>query len=156
VSKIDFKHPKELDIKDMYKIPYEKVPDTDIRTDIEFDYVEIECYIKYYFTESDYDFHIVIEDARYPKYVMIAESPDPECNSAKTSGFVDKYIKVRQVLKDITTTKRNKKKHKNYRFVKPGTYLLKGVMYKDKKHVVNEAAPNFYEIHPILEIKPVN
>jgi hypothetical protein len=45
------------------------VSNTDIRTGIEYDYVEIERYIKNYFTEGYYNFHLVITEDKHPEYV---------------------------------------------------------------------------------------
>ena len=89
------------------------------------------------------------------KYVIIAEVQDPECNSVKDTKYEEKYSKVRKELEDRTTDKRNKK-HKRYRYVEEGLYIIKGVVFKDKKHVVNEAAPGVLEIHPIIELIHLN
>jgi hypothetical protein len=97
------------------------------------------CFITKILREDDNDLHLVLEDGK--GNTMIAEAPDPECEDAKASDWVENFTKVRQFLLD----------HKsNYRHFR---YKITGVAFVDKSHGAGGAAPNSIELHPILDIE---
>ena len=97
------------------------------------------CFITKVLIENDNDLHLVIEDGK--KHTLIAEIPDPKCQDAKNSAFINSFIETRQTMLQYAN---------NYRHY---MFTITGVLFVDKSHGQTGKAPNNIEIHPILEIK---
>lgn len=100
-----------------------------------------DCFITHAVLESDNDIHLVIEDGN--KHTMVAELPDPKCNTAKKSEFIKEFRQVRKEFMD------HKKDYDQYLFD------ITGVRFIDKEHGINPTgnADNNVELHPILKLK---
>ena len=101
--------------------------------------------------EDDEDFHLVLKSTT-GKDTLIAEIPDPACPKVKGYPYlVNKYSKARQfVLANIDDSPGG---------IKPVDKIVKvkvtGIVFFDKIAHGSGHAPNGVEIHPILDIKPV-
>jgi hypothetical protein len=95
-----------------------------------------------YVRESDQDYHLVLNDLR--GNTMIAEIPDPACVGI-SSPFRDYIINARAEFDSmfhVTTSFQH-------------TYtpaLIAGVAFFDYNHNQTGHAPNFVELHPVLDI----
>jgi len=142
-------------IQDIREIEHESVGDDDKRKDIEFKTVEIKCKIKKYKfvggKKGDNDYHVVIFPVGKPEMTMVAEIPDPTCDNVKSSKYKNKYKKARKFIDTHSTMRIGSSQ---WFGMEDRTYTIYGVLFRDQKHGVQpEQAPNFIEIHPILNIK---
>ncbi len=81
---------------------------------------------------------------------MIGEIPDPDCNTARKSGYAERYRKVRAQLMKYEITHEG-----TWHFVEDGIYRIVGVGFVDFPHGETGKAPNNIELHPILSIERV-
>ena len=89
-------------------------------------------------TEPDGDWHLILEDADGSGATLVAEVPDSVC--AQGSPWATTYAEVRRALRTI-----------------PQRALVDvtGVGFFDTFHNQRGMAPNNFELHPVLAIKPV-
>lgn len=97
------------------------------------------CFITDVLREKDNDLHLVIEDG--DGHTMIAEIPDPECEDAQNSPWIDDFIDARETMLTYSN---------NYRHY---LYTITGVLFVDRDHNQTGRASNNVEIHPVLNIK---
>ncbi|HEX7903436.1 MAG TPA: hypothetical protein VF487_06130 [Chitinophagaceae bacterium] len=122
------------------EIPEHKFKETAPRMDIEQQVYTIKnCFITDILREDDNDYHLVIEDGKGNH--MVAEIPDPECDDAANSGWVDDFIQARTLIEEDGT------RFRHFR------YTITGVLFRDKTHGVTGRAPNNVELHPVIKIK---
>ena len=93
-------------------------------------------------TEGDGDLHVIVGGLEDTTVSMIVEIPDARCSGACASGFAELYARAREALENrlkIWTT---------------DTLRLRimGVGFFDRPHGQYGAAPNYIELHPVLEI----
>jgi hypothetical protein len=100
------------------------------------------AYVIQYKRETDYDFHVCLTDDSGA--VMIAEIPDPNC-VGNGSPFKDWISNARAEFQSqfyVTTSW-------HYTFTPCWIF---GVGFFDYAHSQTGHAPNYYEIHPVLDI----
>jgi hypothetical protein len=109
---------------------------------LEYQAYTVNCTITALRTESDYDYHLVISDGTN---TMISEVPDPTCSVAATSAHVNEFLAARNwVSTNIGTVTNTSLNIKNV--------VVTGVTFLDPPHGQSGAAPNYLELHPILNI----
>lgn len=89
-------------------------------------------------SESDGDWHLVLEDPDHPGATMVGEIPDSSC--ALGSMFAGRYAAVRR---DLRAAPRN------------ALVEVEGVGFFDYIHGQRGVAPNGIELHPILSARIV-
>ena len=99
-----------------------------------------------FFSEADQDRHLVL---RSGGRFMVAEIPEPQC-VASTARFRARIQRVRlkfgNEFKKPDGTARKSQRVVNRRV------RITGVGFFDARHKVTDAAPNFIELHPVLDI----
>ena len=95
----------------------------------------VDKYKKY----RDGDYHIRLKDAN--DHYIICEAPNPTCNYAVSSPFINSFIKIRDFIESND--------------IQEGQELtITGVAFIDINHHYNrKQADNNLELHPILSIK---
>lgn len=94
-------------------------------------------------TESDLDWHLVIEDSGK---TMIIESVNPEC--ANGSPYQKQMQQVRESLVKIVGSSPSAK-YKKLNI----PIIVTGVLFEDFGHGQTGHAENFYELHPVISIE---
>jgi hypothetical protein len=90
--------------------------------------------------ERDGDYHIRLEDGN--KNYLICEAPNPGCEYAKQSPYLNHYIRVRDFISQHKKTLEGK------------TVTLTGIAFIDIDHYYKrKQADNNLELHPILDIR---
>ena len=89
-------------------------------------------------TQADGDWHLVLADPDAPHATMIGEVPDSAC--ALGSPFAGAYNAVRRRLRGIS---------------RGAIVEVTGVGFFDHPHGQHGAAPNNFELHPVIGIAPV-
>ena len=105
----------------------------------------VEAYLGGAFPENDGDWHLVLYDTRNQRVSLIAEIPDPSCAGACRSGFAQQFVRARQILQ-------NELQRPN----PTGAAILvrvTGIGFFDRPHGQIGAAPNNFELHPVLTIE---
>jgi hypothetical protein len=97
--------------------------------------------VKEYFTETDGDIHIVLQDVTDPNITMIAEMPDYTCDKVTGSSYVGKFKQAKD----------NFKSYKKSELV-GHKFFFTGVAFFDLTHGTPQrgVAPNGIELHPVL------
>jgi hypothetical protein len=113
----------------------ERLPD-------EFDVYTVPCKIAVALPQADGDIHLELVDPKNKQATLVAEIPNPACPNVKNSPFADEFRKVRNEFI-------NKHQHS---FTK-GTYLVKGVVFFDKRNHGKGGNQNGVELHPIISIR---
>lgn len=94
--------------------------------------------------ERDRDWHLILRGLREAGATLIAEVPDPECAGACESGFAQHFAEVRDRvtawLQDPASRPEPRVK-------------VMGVGFFDSEHGQYGAAPNNFELHPVLWIE---
>ena len=88
--------------------------------------------------EGDADWHLILEDTAAAGVTMIAEVPDSAC--ALGTRWAAVYAEVRRTLR---------------RLPKYGLVDVTGVGFFDYAHQQRGAAPNIFELHPVIKVTPV-
>lgn len=107
--------------------------------------------------DNDGDYHVVMQSVTNSSHYMVAEIPDPATDRLKG----DKYGELRERfgdLRDKIKTLLGNNKNVTTSFKKfPGSPLVTvyGIPFWDCSHVggVSNAAPDYREIHPVLDIE---
>jgi hypothetical protein len=100
------------------------------------------CHITIKKDESDDDFHLVLSDGTN---TLIGEVPDPTCSSVSISPKVAQFIVARNwVVQNIG--------YGNINNVNLPQVTVTGVAFIDPPHGQTGAAPNYLEIHSIIDI----
>jgi len=105
----------------------------------------VEAYLGGAFPENDGVWHLVLYGTRNQRLSLIAEIPDPSCAGACRSGFAQKFARARRILQDELQ-----------RPNPTGAAILvrvTGVGFFDRPHGQIGAAPNNFELHPVLTIE---
>jgi hypothetical protein len=114
-------------------------------TGLEFQVYTVNCTIKALRTETDNDYHLVLNDPNHSTETMIGEVPDPTCSVAASSAHVNQFIAARNwVSTHVGTTTNTNLNIKNV--------VVTGPAFLDPPHGQSGAAPNNLEIHPIINI----
>jgi hypothetical protein len=100
------------------------------------------CNITIKKAETDNDYHLVLSDGTS---TVIGEIPDPTCSAAATSPYVNQFIAARNFIDAHIASG-------NVSSVNIGTVVVTGVGFVDPPHGQTGAAPNNFEIHPIIDI----
>ena len=112
------------------------------RAGAEFGVYTVAATLVTYFSEDDGDLHLVLAD---DDAVMVAEIPHTQC-VYEYALFHDAIHVVRKKFLDHFNGKLSK-----------GTVnervIVTGVGFFDARHNVSMAAPNFIELHPVIDIK---
>jgi hypothetical protein len=102
----------------------------------------------FYRAEEDGDIHLVLQDPTDESQTIVAEIPDP-AGLAQLSPFAAEIAKLRSAFErrwPPSSSRRN------------GEQVLvvaTGIGFFDSRHDVLGAAPNGFELHPLLELKLV-
>jgi len=96
-------------------------------------------------TEKDGDWHMVLFGRVNQRVSLIAEIPDPLCAGACRSGLALEYAKARAMLAERLA-------RPNPRDL-PIVVRVTGVGFFDREHGQAGAAPNGFELHPVLKIE---
>lgn len=100
----------------------------------------------FYRAEEDGDIHLVLQDPADESQTIVAEIPDP-AGLVQLSPFAAEIAKLRRAFErrwPPTSSRRN------------GEQILvsvTGIGFFDSRHDVLGAAPNGFELHPLLELK---
>jgi hypothetical protein len=115
----------------------------------EFTIYRVRGYLGEWDQEDDGDYHLVLFGLEDRRVSLIAEIPDPGCQSACTSGYAGRFAAARQAL----TVSLHQ-----LALSDEDTLILEvvGVGFFDHYHGQTGAAPNFFELHPVLSLRAVN
>jgi hypothetical protein len=119
--------------------PYAGMPRT---PPIETTTYSITCFITIKKEEADSDYHLVLSDGIN---TLIGEIPDPSCTTAASSGHVSEYMAAK-AFTDAHIA------HGNVSGISLPAVTVTGVGFLDPPHGQTGAAPNNFELHPILDI----
>ena len=103
----------------------------------------IECTIEKVIKEDDEDLHLVLSDGHR---TMVGEIVCPFCDEAAQSGRKTLFKNVFSFFNPF----RAKKAYKRYR------WSVTGVAFEDFSHGQTGMAPNCVELHPIVDIHPLD
>lgn len=101
-----------------------------------------------YKLESDGDFHVVIADKNDRTQTLIVEIPDPQCDGANSSGHGNEYQSARGQLIRLVGSPRIGLARPNWDVLVNVT----GVGFFDTLKGQAGAAPNGFELHPVLSL----
>ena len=103
----------------------------------------VEAYIIDARPQDDGDIHLSLIDAIDGRSEMIAEVPEPRCTGVCRSPYVEVFGRVRQqVERQLARWTSDTLR-----------VILVGVGFFDRNHGQSGAAPNWFELHPILAIR---
>ena len=105
----------------------------------------IEAYLGGAFQENDGDWHLVLFGFQNQRASLIAEIPDPTCAGACRCGFAEAFAEARQSLEDRLAQPNPRDE--------PIRVTVTGVGFFDRPHGQSGAAPNQFELHPVLRIE---
>jgi hypothetical protein len=91
-------------------------------------------------SENDHDFHLILADSADGQTTIIAEIPDPNCEMACASGFALRYAAARQLVEQHFSNQKV-------------LVRVTGVGFIDFNHGQAGAAPNQFELHPVLRLE---
>lgn len=100
--------------------------------------------------QRDSDLHLVLVSTSSPGASLVAEIPDADCAGACASRFADTYRRARKVL--VARLCPGGCPQRNSMDV-PVPVSITGVGFFDRPHAVSGAAPNHFELHPVLSIE---
>jgi len=100
------------------------------------------CTITIKKAETDNDYHLVLYDG---KQTIIGEIPDPTCAAAATSPYVNQFLACRNFIDAHIASG-------NVSSVNIPPVVVTGVGFVDPPHGQTGAAPNNFELHPIINI----
>jgi hypothetical protein len=105
----------------------------------------VEAYLGGAFTEDDGDWHLVLFGLQDQRASLISEIPDPACAGACRSGFAPAFGRARQLLEERLQRPNPRDE--------PIMLRVTGVGFFDRAHGQSGAAPNQFELHPVLSIE---
>ena len=111
----------------------------------EFTVYEVDAYLLAWDNEADRDIHLMLADPEDPRFRMIAEIPDPMCSGVCNSGLGGQFAEARAALETILAEPNPDDL--------PVEVTVIGVGFFDRNHGQIGAAPNFMELHPVLELR---
>ncbi len=88
--------------------------------------------------EDDADWHLILEDTAASRATLIAEVPDSAC--ALGTRWATAYAEVRRTMRRVP---------------RYGLVDVTGVGFFDYAHQQRGAAPNIFELHPVIKVTPV-
>lgn len=94
-------------------------------------------------SQDDGDMHVVLRGVEDGRSTMVAEFPDVRCAVVCTSGFARAFAAARQQLEGRLKTWNTDTLR----------VVIVGVGFFDRNHGQYGAAPNFFELHPVLAIR---
>jgi hypothetical protein len=109
----------------------------------------VQGYVIGYKLESDGDFHVVIAEKNDRTQTLIVEIPDPQCDGAGSSGHAEEYQSARGQLIQILGSPRIGLTRPNWDVLVNVT----GVGFFDVFRGQAGAAPNGFELHPVLSFE---
>ena len=112
---------------------------------VELTVYRVEAYLGGAFTEDDGDWHLVLFGLQDQRASLIAEIPDPACGGACRSGFALAFGRARQLLEERLQRPNPRDE--------PIVVRVTGVGFFDRAHGQSGAAPNQFELHPVLSIE---
>jgi len=138
--------PVDATVEDLVQVEPEGVAPGGARYEpVELTVYRVEAYLGGAFVESDGDWHLVLFGLQDQHASLIAEIPDPTCAGACRCGFAEAFAEARQALQD--------------RLSQPNPQdeairvIVTGVGFFDRPHGQAGAAPNQFELHPVLQIE---
>jgi hypothetical protein len=105
----------------------------------------VEGYLAAAYPESDGDWHVVVFGKENQRVSLIAEIPDPSCSGACRSGLSDAFAAARRLLEDRLAQPNPKDE--------PIVVRVTGIGFFDREHGQAGAAPNGFELHPVLKLE---
>lgn len=99
--------------------------------------------------EADGDIHLVIGGLEDRRLSLIAEVPDPGCAGVCESGLGAVYVRVRATLDSLLAVGQPSPQCTN----DVPLVTLVGVGFFDRAHGQIGAAPNHFELHPVLALR---
>ena len=114
---------------------------------VELTVYQVEAYLAAAYPENDGDWHVVLFDLQNQRVSLIAEIPDSRCSGAYDSGFAEQYDRARQALAAVLATPNPQDA--------PIRVRVTGVGFFDREHGQAGAAPNKFELHPVLKFELV-
>lgn len=138
--------PVDATVEDLIELQPEGVAPGGARyVPVELTVYRVDAYLGGAFTENDGDWHLVLFGLQNQRASLIAEIPDPACAGACRCGFAEAFAQARQALED--------------RLAQPNArdeairVTVTGVGFLDRPHGQIGAAPNQFELHPVLSIE---
>jgi len=110
---------------------------------VEFTTYLTHCSITIKKAETDNDYHLVLDDGS--GHTVIGEIPDPTCATAASSAYVSQFLAARNFIDAHIASG-------NVSNVNIAPVVITGVGFVDPPHGQTGAAPNNFEIHPIIDI----
>ena len=136
--------PEETTIKEINRIPSDTERRTSATPRLSFEKQIVtvrHALIREVILEDDNDLHLVVQDREGNH--LIAEIPDPACNQAQRSDYIDDYSDAREAMK------------KHAHDFQHWEFDITGVLFKDRPHRQTGKADNNIEIHPVLKLRAV-
>lgn len=137
--------PIQISIPELIRItPPAHITNNLLRQEAERQVYSVDCIVLEYFMEEDGDYHLVIAEPSDTTITMIAEIPNPFCESVQHSKFIQQFTNAR-----INFLKYTMKRHQYQRAI----YTITGTFFFDKPHRQRGLAPNGAELHPVLSFQ---
>lgn len=111
----------------------------------EFQVYELTGRVTFVAQEDDRDYHLALADPDAPDQMMIVESPDPQCEGAVASPYIQKLRDARQMLLTISGGRPAA--------LVGRTVRVQGVGFYDFDHGQRGRSSSCIELHPILRIE---
>lgn len=138
--------PVDATVEDLIEVQPESIAPGGYRyAPVELTVYQVEAYLGGAFTENDGDWHLVLFGLENQRASIIAEIPDPACAGACRSGLARDFAIARQALED-----RLAEPNPQDRAIR---VTVTGVGFFDRPHGQAGAAPNQFELHPVLRIE---
>lgn len=139
---IDFAHVHDVTIAQLAAMSTE--PDRVVlgwrRAPIELTVYRVTGWLVGVLGENDHDVHLILADSADGQTTMIAEIPDPNCEGACMSGFASRYAAARELVAQHFSSQKV-------------LVRVTGVGFIDFNHGQAGAAPNQFELHPVLRLE---
>jgi hypothetical protein len=146
-DRVDFAHVEDATVSQLASMS--TVPDSVVlmwrAAPIELTVYRVDAILVGILGEQDGDYHLILADPNDQNATMIAEIPNPNCEGACMSGFASRYAAARQAIEQHAEQGPGRGK--------PLRVIVTGVGFVDRPHGQAGAAPNQFEIHPVLEIE---
>jgi hypothetical protein len=151
-GKINF-HPEKTTIRRLtnkrMKFPVKERP----RMQQEFKTYEVTARIKFYSVADDGDLNLILADPRHPGETIIAELPDPDCDTVKGSPYKERFRRAWREFRENCAIGGEINRDGNDHKVRKGLYTVTGVAFFDMPHFQEGESRNDIELHPILSIR---
>ena len=105
----------------------------------EFTLYRVRAIVRQILPESDGDLHVVLADPDHPEATLVTEIPDSAC--ALGSGHEGDYAAALRALRAVP---------------RYGLVELDGIGFFDYLHGQRGMAPNGFELHPVVAIRPLD